>query len=65
MKRDVMKHFEVRVELEATNTFRFQAATKKRAEQIALDTTRGDAKKLESLRWDVVARVAKTDSKQG
>ena len=32
MKDDAMKHFEVRVQLEASNTFRFQAATKKRAE---------------------------------
>ncbi len=59
-----MKHFEVRVELEASNTFRFQAATKKRAEQIALDTAKGDAKRLESLRWDVKVRVAETETRQ-
>jgi len=46
-----------------SNTFRFQAATKKRAEQIALDTARGDAKKLKALRWDVTVRVAKDGGK--
>ena len=59
-----MKHFKVQVELEATNTFRFQAVTKRRAEQIALDTARGHASNLESLSWDVKVRVAKRETKQ-
>ncbi|MFQ5912932.1 MAG: hypothetical protein ACE5JS_07095 [Nitrospinota bacterium] len=45
------------VELEASNTFCFQAATQERAEEIALETARGDAKKLESLGWDVGVKV--------
>ena len=59
-KTATMKQFEVRVELKASNTFRVQAASQKRAEEIALDTARGDAKKLESLRWGVTVRVAKS-----
>ena len=34
------KQFEVTVRIEASNTFRVQAATRKRAEEIALDTAR-------------------------
>ena len=46
-----MKQFEVRVHLEASTAYRVQAATRKRAEEIALDTAKGDAKRLEALRW--------------
>ena len=40
-----MQHFEVSIHLEASNAFRVQAATRKRAEEIALDTAREDAKR--------------------
>jgi 1,2-phenylacetyl-CoA epoxidase PaaB subunit len=42
------KQFEVAVRIEASNTFRVQAAIRKRAEEIALDTAREDAKRLEA-----------------
>ena len=64
MNLDVMKQFEVQEELEASNTFRVQAATRKRAEEIALDTAQRDAKKLESLRWNVSVKVAEDQPKQ-
>ncbi|MFQ5915499.1 MAG: hypothetical protein ACE5JS_20205 [Nitrospinota bacterium] len=46
-KNDTIKHFEVRVELEASDTFRVQAATLERAEEVAMDTAR----------WDVTVRA--------
>ena len=57
------KQFEVSIHLEASNTFRVQAATRKRAEGIALDTAREDAKRLEPLRWDVSVEVVKLKTK--
>lgn len=60
-----MKWFEVRVELRATTTFRYQAASRKRVEEIALDTARGDTRKLESLRWRVTLRPAKANAGKG
>ena len=55
-----MRQFEVSVRLEASNTFRVQAATRKRAEEIALNTAREDAKRLEPLRWEVKVKVPKS-----
>ena len=52
------------MELVASNTFRFQAVSQKRAGEITLDTARGDAKKLEALRWDVEVRVASSDLRE-
>ncbi|MFQ5912565.1 MAG: hypothetical protein ACE5JS_05235 [Nitrospinota bacterium] len=60
-----MKQFEVQIELKASNTFCFQAATRERAEEIALDMARGDAKKLEPLGGDVTVRVARTKPRHG
>ena len=59
------KQFEVTVRIEASNTFRVQAATRKRAEEIALDTARGDAKRLEALKWEGSVEALKKRVKKG
>ena len=59
------KQFEVSVHLEALNTFRVQAATRKWTEGIVLDTARGDAKRLEALMWDVSVEALKKRAKKG
>ncbi len=60
-----LKHLEVSVCLDASNTFRVQPATRKRAEEIALDAARKNAKKLKALRWNVSVEALKKRVKKG